>query len=303
MATAEPLGSTVEPQALSPSARTAAISWTGGKDCNLALLHAWRDPSLRVTALVVFRPENAAFRAHPLWLAEAQAESLNLPLRHVIISSDAASYKEAYVAGIRKLRVEHGIETIVTGDMDLVGSMARNWIEECGEEAGVEAGLPLWQADRATCLRQLIAERFVVIFSCVKSPWFDASWIGRRLDAATLEAMEAMAAAAPEEGVKPLDLGGERGECMLLPSPDLANPHTTLASNASPSLPDARSMARADHTMCLGGPLYAQTVQPLEIGEPLELTKQPGQRDGERWWTLGLPTPSPTPQGKIGGIY
>ena len=48
-------------------------------------------------------------------------------------------------------------------------------------------------------------------------------------------------------------------------------------------------MARADHTMCLGGPLYAQTVQPLEIGEPLELTKQPGQRDGERWWTLGLP--------------
>lgn len=220
----------VEPQALSPTARTAAVSWTGGKDCNLALLNAWRDPSLHVTALVVFRPENAAFRAHPLWLAEAQAGSLSLPLRHVVIQSGVSSYKEAYVAGIRQLRAEHGIETIVTGDMDLVGTMARNWIEECGEEAGVEASLPLWQADRAACLRKLIAERFVVIFSCVKSPWFDASWIGRRLDAAILEEMEAMAAATPEEGVKPLDLGGERGECMpLLPSLNLANrtPHPT----------------------------------------------------------------------------
>lgn len=41
--------------------------------------------------------------------------------------------------------------------------------------------------------------------------------------------------------------------------------------------------------MCLDGPLYARTVQLLKIDEPLELTGQPGQRDGERWWTLGLP--------------
>ena len=28
-----------------------------------------------------------------------------------------------------------------------VGTMARNWIEECGEAAGVRAFLPLWQAE------------------------------------------------------------------------------------------------------------------------------------------------------------
>ena len=55
-----------EAQAVGPGASPTAISWTGGKDCNLALLKAWRDPSLRVTMLVVFRPENAVFRCGPL---------------------------------------------------------------------------------------------------------------------------------------------------------------------------------------------------------------------------------------------
>mmetsp|Transcript_43031 Transcript_43031/g.133775 ORF Transcript_43031/g.133775 Transcript_43031/m.133775 type:complete len:255 (-) Transcript_43031:140-904(-) len=245
----------VEPQALSSDARLTAISWTGGKDCNLALLDAWRNPALHVTSLVVFRPQDAVFRAHPLKLAEAQAECLGLQLLHVIIPSDAPNYKAAYVSGMRQLRAEHGIEVIATGDTDLVGSMARNWIEECGEEAGIEAYLPLWQAERGVCLRRLLAEGFVVVFSCVKSPWFDSRWVGRRLDAAALQAMEVMAAAPPPaDGVKPLDLGGERGEY---------------------------------HTMALAGPLYRRPV-PLEAGEPLELVGQPGQKAGERWWTIGM---------------
>ena len=66
------------PQALAPGARPTAVSWTGGKDCNLALLIAWRDPTLRVTSLVVFRPEDAAFRAHPLELAEMQAGAIKI---------------------------------------------------------------------------------------------------------------------------------------------------------------------------------------------------------------------------------
>ena len=46
-----------EAQAVGPDARTLAVSWTGGKDCNLALLAAWRDPYFHVTALIVFRPK------------------------------------------------------------------------------------------------------------------------------------------------------------------------------------------------------------------------------------------------------
>lgn len=241
-------------QALGATTRNTAVSWTGGKDCNLALLAAWRDPSLRVTALVCFRPEDALFRAHPIVLMEAQAEVLDLPLLHVIIPRDSSDYKAAYVTGMRQLREDHGIVVMATGDMDLVGSMSRNWIEECGEEAGIAAFLPLWHADRAGCLLQLLTEGFAVRFSCVKSPWFDASWVGRTIDQETFAAMQAMAAAPPAgSDAKALDLGGERGEY---------------------------------HTMCFDGPLYAHSVEMELEDEATEIRDQPGQKAGERWWTI-----------------
>ena len=117
-------------------------------------------------------------------------------------------------------------------------------------EAGVAAFLPLWRADRGALLRRMLAEGLEIVFSCVKAPWFDASWIGRRLDDATLAAMEAVAATERGDGVPALDLGGERGEY---------------------------------HTMVLDGPLYAHRV-PLATGPPVELEGQPGQQ--ERWWTI-----------------
>lgn len=123
----------IEQQVVGDDAKISAVSWTGGKDCNLALLKAWREPSLRVTCLVVFMPHEAHFRAHPLPLMEAQAKALSLPLHRVVISANVTNYKKAYVDGIESLRDEHGIEVITTGDMDLVGTMKRNWIQECAE--------------------------------------------------------------------------------------------------------------------------------------------------------------------------
>ena len=166
-----------EEQVISGEAKKAAVSWTGGKDCNLALLKAWRNPAYRVTCLVVFCPPDARFRAHPLPLMRAQARLLSLPLRTIEFSLDAAKdYKKAYVNGIQNLKEEHGIEVIVTGDMDLVGSMQRNWIEECTESVpGVGVYLPLWKADRGTILNELVEYGFHVVFTCVKTPYFDAS--------------------------------------------------------------------------------------------------------------------------------
>ena len=92
-----------EQQALSGGARGAAVSWTGGKDCNLALLTAWRDPGLRVSALVVFRPASVVFRAHPLHIMQRQADALALPLLHVEITGEP-TYKASYVAGMRQLK-------------------------------------------------------------------------------------------------------------------------------------------------------------------------------------------------------
>mmetsp|Transcript_5093 Transcript_5093/g.11244 ORF Transcript_5093/g.11244 Transcript_5093/m.11244 type:complete len:267 (+) Transcript_5093:54-854(+) len=208
----------------------AAISWTGGKDCNLALLYAKRNLSLDVQYLICFRPEENAFRAHPIPFMEAQAASIGLTLLFVMIPKDTTDYMQAYVDGMTKVRDEHGIKVICTGDMDLVGTMERNWIERCCEQAGggMRCYLPLWQMDREQCLTTLLKEGFEIVFTCVKSPFFDGSWINRILDEDAMKEMQEIRGRNLKEGMeKPLDLGGERGEY---------------------------------HTMCVNGPFYEERV-------------------------------------------
>lgn len=229
-----------------------AVSWSGGKDCNLALLRAWREPSLKVAALVVFRPPKAAFRAHPVALMEAQARALRLPLLHAIVDAEAeGGYQEAYVAALQRLHREHGVTVVASGDMDLVGTMPRNWLAQCCEacEPPLRAWLPIWGADREGLLRELLAEGTQIVFTCVKSPFFDESWIGRSLDAGAVEEMKRNVG----DG---LDLGGEKGEY---------------------------------HTMVVNGPLYTEAV--VVTGRARELERQWGQPEGQRWWVLDVPEP------------
>ena len=241
-----------------------AISWTGGKDCNLALLYAHRDPALDVRYLLCFRPAGASFAAHPISFQRAQADSLGLELLFVDFPKDTVDYKEAYVEGIRKIKDGHGVRVIVTGDMDLVGTMERNWMEECCERAGVRCRLPLWRMDRAACLDALLAEGFDVVFTCVKSPFFDGTWIMRRLDRDALAELRAIAdrgARAGSRDGKPLDLAGERGEY---------------------------------HTMCVDGPLYARRVAVDARREPHREDVQGSTRwegnihNAETVWTISL---------------
>ena len=219
-----------------------AISWTGGKDCNLALLYAKRNRTLDVQYLVCFRPEGNAFKAHPIPFMQAQADSIGLQLLFIYISNDTTDYMQAYVDGITKIRNEYGITCIATGDMDLVGTMERNWIERCCEKVGggMKCYLPLWQMDRVQCLNELFEEVFEIIFTCVKAPFFNESWINRILDEQAMNEMQVIVDKGIQEGLeKPLDLGGERGEY---------------------------------HTMCTNGPFYKKRVE-------IDVNEQPNRED------------------------
>jgi diphthine-ammonia ligase len=264
-----------------PETERCCISWTGGKDCNLALLKCWRDPSLHVTDLVVFQPEGKPdFEAHPKKIMKAQADALGLTLLFLTLPSNIP-YRDGYVNAIKELRDDHGITVIATGDMDLVEieNCSDNYIKECCAMAGggIRTYLPLWKADREECLTTLVLEEgYEIVFSCVKSPWFDVSWCGRTLDAETFQTMITMSeGVAFEEGEmidwgakdprrKPLDLGGENGEY---------------------------------HSMVLDGPLYKHGIliagavasDDVEGRKPIIQLKSvvsgPAKNGEDRWWT------------------
>jgi diphthamide synthase (EF-2-diphthine--ammonia ligase) len=179
----------VEQQTISQSALITAISWTGGKDCNLALLRAWRNGDFDVRYLLVFRLSTKPFQAHPIQFMEAQARSLGLELIFVNfpeVTDWMCAY--SYVEEIIRVRDKYGIRVISTGDINLVGTMQRNWIERACEKAEIQSYLPLWDINKENALNVMLNEGLEVIFSCVKSPFFDESWISRKLDQEAIQA-------------------------------------------------------------------------------------------------------------------
>eukprot|EP00931_Biecheleriopsis_adriatica_P057654 TRINITY_DN34220_c0_g2_i1.p1 TRINITY_DN34220_c0_g2~~TRINITY_DN34220_c0_g2_i1.p1 ORF type:complete len:283 (+),score=56.56 TRINITY_DN34220_c0_g2_i1:237-1085(+) len=234
------------------TARRVAISWTGGKDSTLTLHRMAADSKNVVVALVVFHPPDPAFRAHPISMMELQAKALGLPLLRKIILADKfeGDYRRAYAACIRELREEHDIEAIATGDMDLVGDMTRNFVEECCEMAQcnppMKCLLPLWHANRDHVLQELQALGIRCCFTCVKAPWFDQSWIGRELDEAAIAQMR-LISADPQ-----LDMCGENGEF---------------------------------HTCAIDGPLYKAVIA-WDLGQAVAEELKGAEGQGSRWWVI-----------------
>ena len=193
---------------------SACVLWTGGKDSALAL-HRARAAGARVECLATFAPEHPAFLAHPIAIMRLQAEALGLP--HVIVTV-REPMEPSYRDGIAELCAARGLDTLVTGDIDLVAGHP-NWIRRCCLGLPVEVHTPLWGADRDALLDELLAARFRVIFSLVKRPWLGADWAGRELTADSLAELRRL------RDQRGFDLCGENGEyhTMVLDGPGFAN--------------------------------------------------------------------------------
>lgn len=190
---------------MNPAASTAAVLWTGGKDSVLAL-HEARQSGHRVRCLVTFAPPNPDFLAHPVKFIKLQAEALALP--HYLWPVQEP-FAESYEAGLRWLKVTLDIDTVITGDIAEVGGRP-NYIRERSRPVGMNVMTPLWGRDRLVLLQKILATRFKVVFSCVKTRRLTADWAGRELNH---EAITDLRALREQNG---LDLCGEEGEYHTL---------------------------------------------------------------------------------------
>jgi uncharacterized protein (TIGR00290 family) len=185
--------------------QNAAMLWTGGKDCSLALHEAGRD-GYDVRCLVTFAPLNPNFLAHPPAFIKMQAEALTLP--HYILSI-SEPFEKSYETALCGLRDEMGISTVITGDIAEVGG-SPNWIRERSRPVGLNVHTPLWGRDRLALLRQQLAGGFKIMFSCVNTRWLEASWVGRELDDSAIADLRDV------HDRTGLDLCGEEGEYHTL---------------------------------------------------------------------------------------
>ena len=198
-----------------------AVSWSGGMESNLAG-HKAIVQGYEVDCLITFdfyQSPNARNITHPFSIMTLQSEALGIPhLKMKIEEPFLQSYRKA----VLQLKETRGITGIVTGDIYAVDRIHGRWMENVCDGLGVEAIMPLWGQDSLKVLDEEVSAGFRAIFTCVKLPWFNRGWLGRKLDESALVDLDVL---VKEFGIDPC---GENGEY---------------------------------HTMCIDGPIYRKKIE------------------------------------------
>jgi len=181
-----------------------ACCWSSGKDSCYAYWRALSE-GLDVRYLVSFvskaRFGRNAFHGVRGELIQMQSEAMGIPM--IQRETTWEGYEQTFRQVLSKLR-ESGIESLVTGDIDMIEH--RTWTENICCEFGIKALLPLWKLDREEILKGFIDDGFESIVVCLKADAMDDSWLGRRIDRKFLIDIKEY------QRNRNLDICGENGE-------------------------------------------------------------------------------------------
>lgn len=161
------------------------MSWSGGKDCCLALHELQRSPGHRVTSLlttITGDPDRISMHGVRIELLDRQASALGLAVDPVLIPANASNeaYEAAMAAALRRHAAE-GARTIAFGDLFLPD--VRAYRERMLEPLQVTPIFPVWGRDTHTFVERFIAQGFRAVLVCVDLSRLDASFAGRMIDA------------------------------------------------------------------------------------------------------------------------
>lgn len=176
-----------------------AVMWSGGKDSALALVRA-RDQGFEIGCLInVIDAATGRVRFHATRaeLIVAQAEALGVPLRQLATSWPEF---EATLRGAFAELAAEGYAGVILGDIHLAD--VRAWYEERVRAAGLEHVEPLWGDAPLALVREYAARGGRAVITCCEISRLDERWLGRVLDAASIEELVR----------EPIDPCGENGE-------------------------------------------------------------------------------------------
>ena len=180
-------------------------SWSGGKDCCLALYRA-KTAGMDVRYLANMVTEDSKHScSHGISAAviKRQAEALRIPIAQRRTTSE--TYEAEFIKLLKDFRRD-GIEGGVFGDIDFMPH--REWIEKVGAAAGVTPHLPLWQEDQSKLMEEFLDAGFTAVVVAVKADLLDKKVLGRIIDRKFLAYIAGL-----KKGITPC---GEAGEFHTL---------------------------------------------------------------------------------------
>lgn len=167
--------------------RKAVLSWSGGKDCALALHRIEEERTVEIVGLLTtFARDNDGIERVPIHgvrreLIERQAIALDLPLHGVEIPAGATNieYEARLAEALKQFRAD-GIEIIVFGDLFLED--IRAYREAFLARDKWQALFPLWRQDTTKLAQDFISRGFKSVVTSIDARVLEASFAGRIFD-------------------------------------------------------------------------------------------------------------------------
>jgi len=154
-------------------------SWSGGKDCCLALYRA-KAAGLDVCYLAnMVTADGKRSCSHGISAAviKRQAEALGIPIAQRRTTGE--TYEAEFVKLLKEFKRD-GIWGGVFGDIDF--EPHREWIEKVCAAASVTPRLLLWQEDQAKLMEEFIGAGFKAVVVAVKADLLGKETLGRVID-------------------------------------------------------------------------------------------------------------------------
>jgi len=181
------------------------LSWSGGKDCAMALYDLSRQGDYEVVALLTTVSEEYKRISHHgvrEELLELQAQAIGIRLDKIYLPSNNshpctnAVYEQIMGDAMRRY-IRQGVDTVGFGDLFLED--LRAWREKNLAAIGMRAVFPLWKRPTSELAREIINLGFRGYLSCVEGK-VGPGFAGRSFDAKLLADLPATIDPCGENG-------------------------------------------------------------------------------------------------------
>jgi uncharacterized protein (TIGR00290 family) len=169
--------------AIEDTIQPVLLSWSGGKDCALALHEVLATGRCEVTLFTSITLDHGRITMHGVRedLLDRQAAALNLPLEKVFIPAGCTDeeYGARMEAALEQAR-RRGTRSVVFGDIHLAD--VREYRERQLAKAGMQGIYPLWGRAPAEIAETFIARGFRAMVVCADTQALPGSFAGRDYD-------------------------------------------------------------------------------------------------------------------------
>jgi uncharacterized protein (TIGR00290 family) len=162
------------------------VSWSGGKDCLLALQSLRADPRWHAVGLLTTvnrQHDRIAMHGVRRSILSAQAAALGLPVVTAELDwpSSNHAYEAAFAAALVSARERWpGLRHLAFGDLFLED--VRSYRDAQLATLGWQGEYPLWGSDTTQLARRFVAEGHRAALCCVDTQQLDARFAGREFD-------------------------------------------------------------------------------------------------------------------------